>query len=301
MSTFLYYLPTPAAPALIADRTKLREEVRARGLADRFAGAVTGQLARDRVVTNHVRTGPDDGAGLLLIASPWDGAPPPVSTFHAGQQWYPGDEGGGTRVEGQTGPGPSTLDSGPSYWIGIDPEHRPTPAGLRRKRLVAGYDWELADGQTWHCPTARQFVLTSRLPMTYRREGGTVSGFVKEEYRRLWKESEAWCVRFLEDYRQHRIVDLLGFEGAFAAAALCLGVNYRVAQEELTLLNCIDDEALERIIDAAIDVPAVNALDAGGDPQKKTFWRSVLDDLQSLLRGGGEETPDTCPAGAITS
>lgn len=279
--TFLYYLPGLELDSVTGRPT--RAQIEERGLWDRLDDCISEQIARERCAFSMVEGGPDGKTGLLVVPQPHDGGVIARLGYYAEHQ---------TWMQSQIG----------NYWIGTDNDHRPTPGGMARRRLVEGYDCELADGQRWQCPTIRTEILTARVPMTYGMAGESVFGQVQERYREVWRESIRWCVRFLEDYQTHRMVDLLGSEEAFTGCVRCLAINYRVGVEEVTLLRLLDDDSMEQIIDAAIDMPTFRDVHSeGGDPAKKKSWEQLLDGWRNSLRGSGDSTPDTPPAEPISN
>lgn len=271
IGVFRYFLPGLDKSAVTP------QEIAARGLADRLGDLVTGQASDElaSVQISNVRGGPE-GDGALIVPMPPDGSIVERAGYYAdGQKWVRSDR----------------------YWIGTDDAHHPTPSGLARPRLVRGFAEKLGDGQVWECPTVRAEIMVPRVPCSYGVSGGQVFGRVLPQYQDVWERSVKWCVRFLPDYRDHRMVDLLGVREAIEAAVMCLGLNYRIGAEEATLLMpLLDDEALEKVIDAAIDMPTYRALCADGDQKKSASYQQLLDDFQNSLRSPGVSIPDTPPA-----
>ena len=278
--SFRYYLP-----GLVLDGSGkvTRQHVEERGLWDRLDDCVTGQIATEKFSTNGVTRGPDGRGGVLIVPMPHDGGTVARTEYAPEHQtWIKSDRG--------------------DYWIGIDKDHPPTPGGMVRRHVVDGYSETLGDGQQWVCPTVRTEILQARVPMTYGLVGDSLIGQVQPRYVTVWKQSMQWAVRFLEDFQNERIVDLLGGVEAFKACVACLAINYRIGVEEATLLRILDDSAMEKIIDAAIDMPTFRDIHGpGGDVKKKESWQRLLDDWQSSLRGSGGSTPDTPPAGPTSN
>jgi hypothetical protein len=274
MGTFRYYLPQQ--PLNSANRIDI-SAVQKAGLWDRLDDVVTGQLAHDRYICNPLHKGPDNGEGVLIVPEPPDGTPVAGSEFAPDRQTWGLSESG-------------------KYWIGIDREHPPTPEGLVRGRTVSGVVATLGDGRQWLCPTIRTELLTPRVPMTYAMSGGQLIGQVQQRYADVWRRSKAWCLRFLEDFKDERVVDLLGGPEAFRDAVACLAINYRIGIEEASALRILDDQALESVIDAAIDMHSFREIHLpGADPKKKHSWLPLLADWQSSLRGSADSTPATNP------
>ena len=270
IGVFRYFIPGVEPLALTP------QEITARGLQDRLGDLITGQASDqiDGAQVSLVRAGPDGTQGTLIVPLPPCGSVVERADFSTdGQRWVKADRG--------------------EYWIGMDNEHPPTPTGMQRPRLVRGVAEKLGDGQVWECPTVRSEILQPRVPCSYGMSGERVIGRVLPQYTEVWHRSNTWCVRLLKEYQEMQIVDLLGVREAFEASVLCLSLNYRMGVKEATLLQLLDDDALEKIIDAAIDAQTFRDLCMNGDQKKRLSLRQLLADWQSTLRGSGVSTPDT--------
>lgn len=270
--SFRYYLP-----GLVLDGSGkvTRAQVEQRGLWDRLDDCVTGQITTEKFSQNGVTKGPDGRAGVLIVPMPHDGGTVARTEYAPDHQtWHQSDRG--------------------DYWIGVDNDHPPTPEGMVRRRPVNGYEEKLGDGRVWLCPMIRTEIVQPGVPMTYGLSGGRAFGRVDKRCRKVWEASARWCVRFLEEYQQYRIVDLMDAAEAFEACVDCLNLNYRMGPEEATLLGLLNDESMEKIIDAAIDMPEFRAVHVTeGDSKKKDLWRRLLEDWRNSLRGSEDSIPDT--------
>ncbi|MBK8916459.1 MAG: hypothetical protein IPM64_17980 [Phycisphaerales bacterium] len=275
MGTFRYYLPRALPNA--AGRVD-RAVLEARGLWDRLDDVVTGQLAHDRYSANHLRQGPDGGEGLLLVPEPHDGSVVERAAFVPEHQtWWPGEgpEVGGRRPE-------------ISYWIGIDRDYPPTPAGLARRDLVGGYEHTLGDGHVWVCPTIRRALFLPGVPCSYAKVGGELVREPLPQYARIFRRTLEFAARFAAG-------EAPPAADQWDLAVACLAVNYRVSNEEVSQLRLINDRTLELVMDAAFDLPWLREATSGADPQKKRAWEAIRSALASTSAGDPESFPNTTP------
>jgi len=168
----------------------------------------------------------------------------------------------------------------PAYWVGVISGETPGPADLVRKKTLPGHLVELADGKHWLCPVARgqgqqdgRLVWYHTLPRSLiLREDGTWSeGEVVHRWARLWQIAEAyWQARMGAADPEAPVGSELqfDFQGAAAAAAECLAVNYRLTPVEISLLDLLDTDSPRKILDSLIDWPTLVALAA--ELEKKT-------------------------------
>ena len=188
----------------------------------------TDFLFQTRIVQHAVlNNGPDNGAGLLLIASPKDGLP---DGFRIG--YYPDDQAW-VKISGQ------------DYWIGYATQ--PSEIQLRREYIVEGEDHELANGESWVCPIVRKRGKVS-LPSKWGidAESGEFSQVVLANYADAWKMAcEAW---------DHVMGDTsIEKPRAFEICVCALAVNYRIGPIEASILGLIDDTNYDKVFGALID------------------------------------------------
>jgi hypothetical protein len=273
MSVYRYYLP--GVPA-----TKVTDDtLAALGLSERLRDCTLKRHKGNRIeVTDFLNHGPDGSSGAMVTPLPADRKG--VATLQAGTYEAHKSQHG-------------------AYWIVWDKRSPPTPEGLERWEMVSGVVCELGDGRLWECPTIRTCVIHPAVPKAYARLNGTMQANVLPQYQRVWGRSAAWSLRLLEEYRETPFVGLLGLEAAFDAAVECVGLNYRVADEEVSLLQLLNDTTIDEVIDAAIDRAWFSDIT---DSQKKTeLWREVSEGFRSSLRGVVEGSQPTNPADPISS
>lgn len=266
MGTFRYYLPK--AEPNKAGRVDI-DVVKSRGLWDRLDDSVTGHLARDRYSCNPLAKGPDGGQGLLIVPEPHDGTPVERAEFVPEHQtWLQSERG--------------------NYWIGTDNDHPPTPAGLVRRRVVEGYEHELGDGNLWECPIIRRAIILPAVPCSYSRMNGELTHEPLPEYAPIFQRT----LRFASEYAAGSNVPI---PDQWELAIACLAINYRVGDEEVSLLRLLNDRTLKAVLDAAFDIPWLRAALDGSDTQKKRAWDSICAAAACTSPGDPASSPDTNP------
>ena len=278
---FRYFLP--GISKLHVDAQVLRD----RGLGDVLVDCLPprhrGALG-DRVSIFDVAVGPTGSSGALVVPLPVDGSLPKNIGYQTSQTWI-------------------ELKGTSAYWLGFDPQEIPGPASLRRTHVVAGYEEELGDGRVWTCPILRRPNTSAgqpNLPTSWGvDESGEFRAAIQPAYLAEWHMAgELWDV-FLGKRA-------LKISEAYAYAARCLAVNYRIGPHEATALNLIDSTNYSRVTKAAVDGPFVeemlNSLDPSvleaGDPnaeaqaeQKKS--PDAAPDSPSCSPGGTGDSPIT--------
>lgn len=165
--------------------------------------------------------GPDGGTGLLLYAIPVSREKPFGLRYRPDAQTW--------------------IDCG-SHWLGMQSNQLPEPEGLRRVKMLDSYRYALADGREWMCPKIRRGGMPL-LPAWWKMSKGQFTLEVKTEFVDIWNESESWSL----DIRS------ISYTEAFSICALCLGLNYRIGVNEISMLNMLDAATSRDVILAALD------------------------------------------------
>lgn len=264
-STFLYYLPR----CVICDA----EELVRRGLADRLAETVCADELRSTLQRSNVTGGPDGGDGKLLVPMPSDRSIPVGAKYDAAAQTW--------RASARI------IDGRPAYWVGWYTDAPPNPRGVRRFEMVDGYDEILGDGRDWICPTIRSQLTLPGVPCALGRWNGSYTSEPLPRYQAIWKQSQVWLAAWLS-------APGLGIEAQLEAAFDCLRLNYRIGHEEITALGLLTTETCGLVVEAALDLPFLEAAVApGADGQKKNTAAHVLRELQSIAHGRTDDSPTT--------
>ncbi len=227
------------------------------------------------------RTGPDGTSGTVVAAPP----------YNASEQY--------TQLPGYYPDRQDWRELGPGVWFGTDRESPPTPDGLERTKQVGGFAHELADGNVWVCPTVRRAFFVPCVPCIQdgvfdeRRRLTSLTRRVKPEWESLWNRSLVWAAK--EFSGEWEPVE------RWAAAATCLAVNYRVGPEEITALGLFDEDAITKLLSAALDVPFLDDLVESEDPEKKRLLADIRRALASGTPGDAAYSPDTNPASPKSS
>jgi len=168
-----------------------------------------------------------------------------------GQVWYPHKD-----------------DANPpavTHWVGWSKDAVPGPGDLGREEGVSGIDAVLADGNTWHCPTARLAMGGTNLPMRLGldAEGGD-TWTVTQQYECLWDMAAEVWEKVIADMGVAEEGDEakgdLSFERMSEIASACLAVNYHVGQFEVKALGLLTTGGIWKILAILVDFEAFLAL-----------------------------------------
>ncbi len=118
------------------------------------------------------------------------------------------------------------------FAVGIVDKQVPAPADLIRRDVAGGINAVDIYGQEWKVPVARSPHLENgTLPQTYRfDESGNPRGRIVSQYRWLWDLSG-------EVFDQYTDENKFNWSRLVGMSAKLLGVNYRLGQCELTVLD----------------------------------------------------------------
>lgn len=188
MAGFLYYLPE--CPAQTIDLS----EVAKRDGYDHLIGSNCDCVK--------VTGGPDGGNGLVVAVHPMneEGVAAKCGFFADKQSWA---------KRGR-------------WWVGFEKDSMPTPADVRRKKMIDGYAVELC-GQQWQIPSLH---IKSTLPFTmFEQEDGKMMLSVMPKYEHLAKLGAEWFERIFrgEGYTYEQWAEF---------AVRLIGINYRLGRAE---------------------------------------------------------------------
>lgn len=152
------------------------------------------------------------------------------------------------------------------YWLGWQPEQRPTPADLRRsaQRTVSGETLTLLDGHLW------EVAVSSFVPM--RRGIDIATGLEvrlpQTPFVPFVERCREWEALFVETGQTAESLagSVLRLNGAYQFAAEALAMNYRVVPDLVDALELIGDEEIFQIVLAAVGITTMAAIEL----QKKT-------------------------------
>jgi hypothetical protein len=161
------------------------------------------------------------------------------------------------------------------YWIGLWIKDRPNSAALARDSQLDGHYVVLADGDVWLAPMARKYLADGWyhvLPRTVKLgpERKWEKGDVVAKYKRLWDNGQAWWdARLAAVPVESQAGDdiRIDFDCAVTLAVESLSENYRIGQDEVSILGLFDSTSAKEILDALIDFPGLLAL---MEAEKKT-------------------------------
>ena len=240
MSQPLYFLPGVTwtrGQSLAVTRSILREA----GLAEIFS-----DVSEDHVGWAQIAgLGPDNTSGTVVYYV--DGREPPnrCGYYPAQQNW--------TKAGG--------------IWIGTDKDCKPTPEGLRRRRVHPGWPVELGDGQTYTVPVVRRPDESTNLPTDLIFDAARkLAQPIKPDYVSYW-EAAAEVVRWLPAMVTGNGLEAVDQVKALRLAIQALGLNYRYGLQEHNALRLIDGTNLWTVLAMSVDAPRVLAEQ---EAQKKT-------------------------------
>jgi len=219
MGDFYYFVPGVSAVNAAA--------IRALGLA--------GSLG-EHYEQGTVDSGPGGAFGTMLQAS---GQKRPLRCDAEAQDWFPSVPKGGVPA---------------AYWLGFETAAPPGPADLIRERVIPGADVVLADGNAWHCPTARWAAGESGLPLRVGLDAeGRRNMSVVERYAELWSMAMEVLAELAAIGGQGEQAGGMTFERALAIAAAALGANYRVGLLEVEALGLLTTDLYGDVLRALVD------------------------------------------------
>lgn len=150
--------------------------------------------------------------------------------------------------------GLSTLNSG--LFLGLDRRYRPGPESLQRDRLISGYEVELGDGEIWTAPIIRKWddtgTVVPNVPMSMGiSPAGDFSAQVRPDVAWSWQLAcDLWDARARRGMTNGEMLD---------GGTRFLGLNYRLGPHEAYALGLFDTDNLTKTIEAALDLPSIEA------------------------------------------
>lgn len=166
------------------------------------------------------------------------------------------------------------------YMLGVWNDQRPGPLELARDRQLRGHSVMLADGNNWLVPVIRAIDGGSRLPASLiLGDKGQVVCLPEVGYSELSASTEALWRDFeielgwtpeTEKLTEAERLELCKLDAAarLILAAKVLNLNYRVGIDELNLLRLISTTNLSQILQAILDWPTFEVMEA--DKKKRT-------------------------------
>ena len=131
----------------------------------------------------------------------------------------------------------------------------PKPDDLLRAEQVPSHPTTMHDGSVWLLPIARD------LPRVFgvdAETGALTTKQVQPKHSRIWELQQDW----LEFHSAEP-------EGAYGRydelVAVCFGANYRVGLVELSLLGCLGDGFVDKVIYTLLDIPGEDILKKSAD------------------------------------
>lgn len=168
------------------------------------------------------------------------------------------------------------------FWIGVDPEQPPTPDDLRRPDFVYGTDVELADGQKWMIPAARQLPTI----WTLRESDGAPIKKTRAKYSGYFERARELFAKFESLYNadEHRTPlknQELVLGGEWDLACEALAMNYRVNPVVVDFLELLDHYSVLHIVGHSFEVFDLAAIVF----QKKTADIALCRAMEIIWRG----------------
>lgn len=197
------------------------------------------------------------------IAYAFDSEGGPVRECHPGPDERPGivfgDGAAWSGRENKVGhyPETQTWHQIPKSEIWIGYYELPTPDELARPKQLRGLPVELADGNQWLVPVARNFVesegdygFVCALPSARKFDGEKwMTNGPIPKYRLLWEIATNWAETISPSYDGNATV-----EDECEGCVDVLSVNYRVHRAEISVIGLLTEESRGEIISAALDL-----------------------------------------------
>lgn len=142
-----------------------------------------------------------------------------------------------------------------THWLGMAKHSRPTPLTLQREKLISGYELELGDGNVWFAPTVRKWsndneTFGANVPMKMGiAPDGNFAAAVRSDV--------AWAWELACSFWDKRLTGGLTNGEYLNAATRFLSLNYRIGPHEAFALDLFDSENIVAVLEAALDVQAV--------------------------------------------
>jgi len=177
-------------------------------------------------------------------------------------------------------PQPSALS--PSYWYGWRRDDPPRPEDLARPDQYLGYPVQLGDGRQWLVPTVRAFG-TKKIRL--EPHVGWLS-LMQEDEELLDVANRYWDSQIvIGKTEKPRVSEVIDF------ACKLLGVHYRIGPLQISTWGLLEKQALDQILWAALDLPAVQAELAAR--KKKDVGRAQASEQQGTQHDGSRSTATT--------
>ena len=145
------------------------------------------------------------------------------------------------------------CDSG-RWWIGFPPDHKPTPADLKRAGFIGGHTVMLEDGCDWAVP-----VITA-LPGSFSIQDGEISMGHVDRFAPLRDDADRVFQKFLFDAAsaggESGGIDMTRQE-CFDIACRSLAVNYRVSMWEVAAMGALTTDNVLAVLEAILDIPTL--------------------------------------------
>lgn len=227
MGVFLYYLPGVTHAAATLER--LRASPLAGPLRDCLETSTTyQQRLQFRGVHAH---GPDQGSGVIVAPVPPVESTQPIGVHPERQSWQQRGE----------------------FWIGTDRHDPPRAIDLARPRQFGGYERQLG-GDVWTVPIVRRKITQCLLPSVLSQTpDGQFAMRCRAEWEEAWDISGEIWDQIVHPERRFPLAR------ALTICAAMLGINYRVAVPELSILETIDSDNFQLVYEAVVDWPLITA------------------------------------------
>lgn len=195
---------------------------------------------------------PEDLTAVQVVAHGPDGQAGTIVGHK--RNWKPAEVKQGPNLRWQKCPIIPPSETEPRYkqaYIGIDPE-RPLPKAdeLMRDEQVASHPTIMHDGSVWLLPIAnelpRVFAMDTETGKLRARE-------IQAKHRRVWDVMQRW----LEHHGDENAAVYRRYDEMIA---VCFGTNYRVGLVELSMLQVLGEDVVDKTLWALLDIAGEEAL-----------------------------------------
>ncbi len=201
-----------------------------------------------------IQNGPDGGSGVLYAWRGGDADTDAQLAVVPAQEWQAAK------------PDPERELPAGRYWFGHEPGRPVLPDDIMRSTTFFGSPVQLADGQFWKIPAARQLPHRHGLD-----DEGNFKRTVTEEYRKFADLSTSYAYEIFQAIdaldvleqvnpdaiqEENRHVDV-PLPETWKYCVMALSLNYWVDEAVVDFLNLLDDLSMVRVVAVTLELPQI--------------------------------------------
>jgi hypothetical protein len=154
----------------------------------------------------------------------------------------------------------------PGAWVGKFKTDVPKPEELAREEMLEGHSVKMHDGQWWQIPVLRAidtepelaFRCAAPRPFTYLGEGKWGLGPIDQKFERAYQIACDWYDQLVGQIDEEKDTAEFEIDDAISAATVALSINYRIDNNEASLLGLLGSHGVVgEVLRAMIDWPTL--------------------------------------------